>query len=426
MNRPQEALLFLLREARASKPVSGLSDASPIRSISDISAEEWPLVVAEAHRHGLSPYLYFKFHSRPRPDEHAPESVIPESALAELRQAYLRNAMVNLQRFHYLEAALLALAAAGVPVIVLKGGYLAEAIYGNIALRVMSDLDILVKPADVSKSDSALRRAGFAPAENRVEALADTNEFHFYHRKSGELVELHVEPVDADYPFYMKTEDLWAAAVPARIAGVEAMSLSPEDLLIYQGIHAALHSYGYGLRAFFDAAAIVDRLPVDWHVLIDRTRKFRAEKPVWMLLSLTRDLLGLLFPNEVLSTLRPPDATQAHLESAAKAVLKEDEGGPRRDGGNPKVILFFGRKGLLTKFSLVFHKAFPSWRKVAGLYDLSPYSPLVALHYPHCLWTRIKRFAPAIRAEVAARRKDAESASRKDVASLMDWMMRSG
>ncbi len=447
MNRSQETLLSLLRQA-----IRGQVTQLPN------SVEEWAAVVKEASRHGLGPYLFHILRpgvpslaeapnslsfrsSSPAPAAAATPLPVdslrlspvapPASILENLRRAYLQNLTANLQRFHYLGQALRALSSAGVPVIVLKGAYLAEAVYGNIALRTMCDLDILVKSADLPKADEALRRIGFYSWEKRVEALADTNEFHYNHSKAGRLLlEVHHEPVDADYPFYLPPETLWAAAVPARIAGVDAFALSPEDLIIYQGIHAALHSFSMGLRALVDTREILARLPVGWDALVAQTRAVHAAKPVWMFLELYRSLLGSSgdVPDDVFSSLRPSDASvdDPRLESARAAILREDSDRAAGAETNPKVLLFFGRKGFLTKFSLVFHKAFPSWKKVAGLYELSPRSPLVLFHYPHCLWSRLKRFGPAVKAEVAARsglRKSDAADSRKSTASLMNWLM---
>lgn len=54
------------------------------------------------------------------------------------------------------------LAAAGIPVLVLKGTALAYSVYPDPALRERGDTDLLIRPADVSAAATALAAAGFA------------------------------------------------------------------------------------------------------------------------------------------------------------------------------------------------------------------------------------------------------------------------
>jgi len=45
----------------------------------------------------------------------------------------------------------------GIEVIVLKGAYLAKTVYQSEALRVIGDMDLLVKPADLSKAEKEMQ-----------------------------------------------------------------------------------------------------------------------------------------------------------------------------------------------------------------------------------------------------------------------------
>ena len=79
------------------------------------------------------------------------------------------------------------------PVIPLKGAFLAEAVYGDIALRPMADFDLLVKPPDLPRAVEILRQLGyeseqpFDPAAQR----AGFQDMPPMRRPGGAVVELH-------------------------------------------------------------------------------------------------------------------------------------------------------------------------------------------------------------------------------------------
>jgi len=392
--------------------------------ISALNADDWAHVLKEAGRHGLAPYLYQKFHSRPVSEPSAPYPAdIPESVQPDLRQAYLLNASVNLMRFHYFGIVLCSLASFRVPVIVLKGGYLAEAVYGDIALRVMSDIDILVRRGDLPAAVEALRSAGFNPIARHLEPPADAQEFQFVHRKTGTMIELHWEIFRPIYPFGFKPEVVWTAAVPAKIAGADVLVLAPEDLLCHLAAHAAIHSYNVGLKVLVDAAETIDRLPVNWNIFVDRARLLRSVRPVWLMLALSRRLLGAAVPEAVLTGLCPAEGGETFLGSARDRIFSKKEDRSSRNAGNPSLLLLFGRKGIRPKLRLFLRKAFPTRAALSALYPVSPNSLRVFFYYPRWIWTLIKRNGPAVRAKLSPRRrKDAKSAGGDD-AALMNWLI---
>ncbi len=442
MNCAQDFLLDLLRfDSQAEPSVSSVPSvpsplltpsASSAASVSLMSsaparpsfpgAEDWPAVLDAADRHGLKPYLNHRLRSRP-----ALETVsVPDSVWDDLRKSYLLNVTLNLKRFHFLGVALRALAAAGVPVIVLKGGYLAEAVYDNIALRTMCDIDILVQRESIPAAAEALASAGFDPQEHHLyPPPPDANEYHFFHRQSGCLVELHWEIINPEYPFQLKPDAVWSAAIPARIAGVEVQALSPADLLCHLAVHAGIHSYNVGLRTLVDIAETIRRLSPDWKTLDARARQFLCVRPVWLTLTLARRLLGAAVPDAVLTGLCPSEHSETLVESAANRICLNEEVSAPGNAGNPNLILLFGRKGIWAKVRLAVHRAFPTRAALAALYPVSPKSPLVYLYYFRWINTLIKRNGPAIRAKLLSRRSPVAQASvGGDHPALMDWLIR--
>jgi len=132
-SRTEERLLSLLRtEPRGSGVVE----------VGEMSRTDWEDLLRTSALHGVTPLLYHRlttFHTG---------IPIPAEVVRELRCSYLRNAGRNMHLYHELGKVLGRLRQADIPVIALKGAHLAEAVYGNIALRPMNDVDLLVQTED--------------------------------------------------------------------------------------------------------------------------------------------------------------------------------------------------------------------------------------------------------------------------------------
>ena len=111
-------------------------------------------LIAFARKHGIGPALYLALKE--------PLREICRDDLIELKRIYREDAQNNILLFHELGKVLKALGDAGIPVIVLKGACLAEAVYGNIALRSMIDADLLVKKCDLNKAAEVLKQCGYS------------------------------------------------------------------------------------------------------------------------------------------------------------------------------------------------------------------------------------------------------------------------
>jgi hypothetical protein len=147
-----------------------------------------------------------------------------------------------------------------IPVIVLKGAFLAEAVYIDPALRSsMADVDIMVPRQELPRVQATLLDMGYAPREREdIELRCRTTKGLAPFTRSGFTVEPHWHIVHPTSPFRVDTAGLWARARPATIAGVEVLALSPEDLLLHLCLHTVQkHSLGLGLLPFCDIAETV-------------------------------------------------------------------------------------------------------------------------------------------------------------------------
>lgn len=177
-----------------------------------------------------------------------------------------------------LEEVLGLLRADGILPIALKGPILADRLYPEPALRVATDLDLLVREDDLPRATAALLAAGFHRPPPLVDAYQRRRHHHVHlSRARGPDVELHFR-AHSDFGRFPEGEP-WARAVSHRTArGSEVRILAPEDELVYLAAHAAGHMLA---RAgwLLDLWLFVERTPaLDWSRVAERAAAYRCRR----------------------------------------------------------------------------------------------------------------------------------------------------
>lgn len=361
--------------------------ARPEAAAGPLAPGDWERVSTLAAFQGVGPVLLRRLNQ---------QGLIPPAAAARLRDTSRASTARNLLLMADLAGILRATQAGGIAVIPLKGAFLAEAVYGDIALRPMADLDLLVRPDDLPRAIETLRRLGydshqpFDPAAQQ----AVFQDMPPMRRPGGAMVELHwtlVSPLCGARIGDGELDGIWGRAVPASIAGAPALALAPEDLLLHLCMHASVHHRfaDVGLKAFVDIAEVVlhhgDRL--DWHVLAARANHWGVAGGVRMALMLAEEWTGLRVP---------PDAW-ARLDSAAPDEETLDWARHKVFEGRPAELVgeFAGLEthgGVGGRLSAMRRAAFPPRATMARLYGVPGGSWRVVAYYPFRLWDLWKRY----------------------------------
>jgi phosphoglycolate phosphatase-like HAD superfamily hydrolase len=108
------------------------NQAAKAERLAGVSAEEWRKVADLAQQHGVAQLLYH--HLKPL------YLAQPGEVVEELKQQYRQNALRNMPLHQELYKLLRLLQEKDIPVMALKGAYLTEGVYKNIALRGMGIL----------------------------------------------------------------------------------------------------------------------------------------------------------------------------------------------------------------------------------------------------------------------------------------------
>ena len=262
---------------------------------------DWDAVRNLAHEERVAPLLYLAVRD---------VSIVPEALLQDLHGAYFNTALENTLRLEEFSSIATYLTDRSVPIMALKGLSLLEPIYGNLALRPMVDLDILVHRSDVQNALILLEDLGYEPIgpELAPEAtLAFENELLL--RKIDGIewhVELHWSLFDS--PYYQRVipeHDVWNAMQVAAINGRACNILSTEHQVLHLSGHLMLHHGGDGLLWWNDIAELLHHKgkSLDWDRLVDLAGAYDLRLSTKAVLFLLSGEWGVPIPFDTLEEL---------------------------------------------------------------------------------------------------------------------------
>lgn len=286
--------------------------------------EAWEEWLGCARRHGLLPFLHGQL---PAPPGSLP---VPARVRDALEAAFLSNAARNALLLGELDRLLQALARAGLPVIVLKGAFLAREVYGHPGRRPMIDLDLLLPRDRLGEGAAVLQGMGYAlpgdPGPVLAASLARSHHLPRLQKPPGLGVELHWTLASPEAGLSIGLEGLWERSREWGRGGGWARGLAPEDLLLHLGIHASQGDgfcLGIGLRPLVDVAAVVRAYGtrLDWPALVERAREWGAARRVFLVLRLAVDWTGAAVPDWVLPALEPPGFDPHWVQEAGHLLM---------------------------------------------------------------------------------------------------------
>lgn len=314
-----------------------------------------------------------------------PARLVPDEIRNRLRKAYRDRATRNASLFFDAAKILSSLAEKQMPVIALKGLALARTVYGDIALRPMHDIDLLVKQEDLVAAGRNLLDLGYRQEFPAWESMVKT--YHHlppFTNKNGTIVELHWNIVAPDSPIHVDNEGLWARTCFGEVDHVTVRIFSPEDLFLHLCIHACFHlQTGMDLVPFVDMAGLMKSPAenIDWQIVIQRARLWGSQKCVYLMVLLVRELMGTAPPDEILSEMKPGDHPPAPFAEALERIFSEKPSAQltRRRVGRFSEIC--NAQGIHGKASTLWRGVFPPKAYIARIYPVPISSPKIYLYY---------------------------------------------
>jgi hypothetical protein len=283
---------------KAMRPVVMSDDAERLiamlsgRSIpgEQLDEADWDRIITLARRHGVAQLLSMCF----KANRMVPPPVVTDS----IRAIYHAISWRNIRLFHELETIVEAFRTAGITVVPIKGAWLAELVYANIALRPMGDVDLWVQPDQFEAARQVMYSLGYSsrPKPNRPQAFQDAlgGEVKMF-KADAPMVEIHWSLFRGSWLRHTARIDeqmIWQRTLP--YTGENVRQLCLEDAIIHVCVHLAVnHQMSLScLRTLMDLQYARQRLNIDWSTLALRSRDWRVSSATWLVLQTLADMFG--------------------------------------------------------------------------------------------------------------------------------------
>ena len=237
------------------------------------------------------------------------EAALSDAELAPLREAYEKSRAENQQKLSAARPVVEALVAAGIDVLVLKGAALTRFYGGDLGLRPMRDIDVLVPPDQTKRATATLSDLGYEPAGVGVSCL----ERYAYRQSPGWLF---VRPNAPDVDLHWHTlhesrqpnadDDFRQGAISLDFQGVAVKALNATDQLLHVCIHGLQREPQENLRWIVDAMGILrhEAEPIDWLRLLAQVTRRRLVLQAYHCLEYLTATFAAPIPAQALEQLR--------------------------------------------------------------------------------------------------------------------------
>jgi len=225
---------------------------------------------------------------------------VPDDVRQRMAAAFRSNAIRNLALARELARLLRVLAESGIPIMPVKGVVLSQRLYGDLALRPTSDIDLFLPAQATVRAVRVLAGVGYAGPfpERRLSRwfLRHSVDYPLFgaasaNGKQTATVELHWRLHREESINRPMTADLWAEARPTEWLGAPALGLSPEWEFIHLCLHAGQHQWRT-LKWLADIHELCCCRPPDWRRVREKVGRFGLLSPVETTLSACHRLLG--------------------------------------------------------------------------------------------------------------------------------------
>lgn len=314
-HRPEVDLLLCCARTNLSS-----EEVGKIRALL-YSEIDWPYLVRMAAAHGVIPLLYVNL-KKTFPDS------VPVPTLEHLHAQFLANAGRNLLLTEELFKLLHLLETKGIPSVPYKGPLLAGSVYGDLALRTFSDLDIVVHKRDFPRAKALLLSQGYRldlslTPEMEIAFLQSDFEADFIRDDGKVAVDIQWgKPKDLPYP--MKFELFWERLEQASLEGRMISTFAPADLVIILSMHGASHCWER-LHWVCDVAELIQVHPgIDWPGVIDRAERLGWRRFLFLGLFLAHDLLQTILPEEISEKIQGDSSVPSLAHQVREKLFREE------------------------------------------------------------------------------------------------------
>ena len=203
-----------------------------------------------------------------------------------------------------------------------KGPALAAVLYGDLALREFTDLDILIRERDIPKAREILSNQGYRSNLASAVITPDVNVDELHSASTGISIELHWQFSPRRFVSSMEAEHVWNGIKPCVILGRQVWSFSSQDMFLFLAVHGGKHSWS-ALKWLCDLAEFIRSNPeLDWPHLFNRAEALGAARTCRLGIYLAAELLQAEVPSSIVCAVRE-DAQVRRLAQHVRLRIEE-------------------------------------------------------------------------------------------------------
>ena len=224
--------------------------------------------------------------------------------IPHLRGIYRYTWLSNQRFLAKMKQVIGALQQASIDTIVLKGIPLSLQYYGDMGVRMMNDLDVMIPTAQAEQALRVLKQAPTA---------LNSSQFEYKHRHILHAMHLwDTQKVDVDLHWHLLIQHtypeadtpFWVARQPITLASdLQTHTLSPTHQLFHNLVHGFSWAQGCApiIRWIADSYVIYTKpdVLVDWHDLLNLAERYQVRYPIRQALRLLQAEFRLTLPVDV-------------------------------------------------------------------------------------------------------------------------------
>lgn len=290
-------LIFLCARLKINAPIR-----DEIRNLLN-SPLNWDKIKEISIRQEILTFLYYNLNRLNL------QNFIPQEIFALMKNYHYSNLIRNSILEKEVWAILQSAGSAGISIIPFKGFSLIQTLYrSNPELRIMVDVDMLVKETEFPKIQNILAQTGYLENTDTTE-----NKIHFeivfskaLSANFSSIIEVHTELSPAR-PQPIKLPQLWERTREKTINGQKLFLLSTEDTFLSLALHSRRHLRRLTLKFIVDISELLNTSgeKIDWEYIKKSARNNHITTTVYLALYTAKELLDMPVCAKILNEFRP-------------------------------------------------------------------------------------------------------------------------
>ena len=262
----------------------------------------WEYFARTITERGIAPLFHIKITSLSN------AGMIPDFVKDHVRKVYFKTMSRGMLLYAHFKEIAIAFEKENIPMIPMKGVYLAEKMYRDIALRQFSDMDLLVSPENGEKCLQILKKNGYiSTLIAQTEFVQSLSEIvHYPPMVKNEIsVEIHIK-LHRNHPeYFLDPAKIFEHALPDSLNSCKVLAMDKYDMLIHLCLHLDKHFVSGSLQ-FTCYNDIVNYLNTyitefDWHEMEKRVALYNATNQVYLHLMISNKYFHLHLPDEIVT-----------------------------------------------------------------------------------------------------------------------------